>query len=512
MVKDLTTIYRGGEGVLKMDQYEMIRTGCRVYGKNISEMARMTGHSRNTIKKAIRGEPWGYKERTHQPFPILDKYLAVIDEWLKSDKDKPKKQRHTARRIYNRLVEEQGYKGSESTVRRYVRFAKMFLGIDISRAFIPCDPEAGYEAEIDWGAATAILAGEEVRLKFFCMRSKYSGKHFVRFYFCERQQSFFDAHIQAFSFFGGIFPVLIYDNLTTAVHTVLRGRDRIEQEGFGKFRSYYSFAARFCNPDSGHEKGGVEGGIGFTRRNYMVPVPEAANLEELNEKVLRQCVSYGNHKMAGRDRTVNELYEEEKAHLLSLPETAYRNVKISVGRVDKYATVIVDKNRYSVPSRYAGFRVKALLHADRVEIFIGSRMVAAHERSYGNNKWILNPDHYLDLISQRPLAFNSARPIRQWRKSWPESLNTLLERFCRAQGETKGIKDFIAVLMFYRDYAAGEIEAAVELAIENNISASDGVRHLLSYTGAEATIVPLSSWPSLPLPDIAVYGQLGGVQ
>jgi hypothetical protein len=245
----------------------------------------------------------------------------------------------------------------------------------------------------------------------------------------------------------------------------------------------------------------------------MVPVPEAASLEELNEKVLRQCVSYGNHKMAGRDRTVNDLYEEEKGHLLSLPEVVFSNIQTSGGQADKYGTVIVDKNRYSVPSHYAGFRVKALLHADRLEIFIGAKRVATHERSYGNNKWILNPDHYLELIKQRPMAFNSARPIRQWRKSWPQALNTLLERFCRGQGETKGIKDFIVVLMFYRDYTAGEIEAAVLLAIENNISTSDGVRHLLSYTGdADTTIAPLASWPSLPPPDIAVYGQLGGVQ
>ena len=496
-----------------MDQYEMIRTGCRVYSKNISEMARMTGHSRNTIKKAIRGEPWGYKERAHQPFPVLEKYLTVIDGWLKADKDKPKKQHHTARRVYNRLVEEHGYQGSEPSVRRYVRLAKMSLGIDTSCAFIPCEPDAGNEGEVDWGTATAILAGEEIRLKFFCMRSKYSGKHFIRFYFCERQQAFFDAHIHAFSFFGGIFPVLIYDNLTTAVNKVLRGRERTEQEGFGKFKAYYSFEARFCNPDSGHEKGGVEGLVGFARRNYMVPIPEAANLEELNEKILRQCVSYGNHKMAGRDRTVNEFYEEEKSHLISLPEVVFGNVKTSASRVDKYATVIVDKNRYSVPSRYAGFRVKALHYADRVEIFIGAKRVATHERSYGNNKWILNPDHYLELIEQRPMAFNSARPIRQWRKSWSQSLNTLLERFCRAQGETKGIKDFIAVLMSYRDYATGEVEAAVELAIENNISASDGVRHLLVYAdNAYTAIAPLASWPSLPPPNIAVYGQLGGVQ
>lgn len=497
-----------------MDQYEMIRTAHRVYGENISEMARMTGHSRNTIKKAIRGEPWGYRERHHQPFPILEKYLPVIDGWLIADKDRPKKQRHTARRVYNRLVEEQGYKGSEGTVRRYVRFAKLSLGIAGSCAFIPCDPEAGYEAEVDWGTATAILAGEEARLKFFCMRSKYSGKHFVRFYFCERQQAFFDGHLRAFTFFGGVFPTLIYDNLTAAVQKVLHGKDRIEQEAYGKFKAYHSFESRFCNPGEGHEKGGVEGLVGFARRNYMVPVPEASDLKELNEKILSRCVAYGNHKMAGRDRTVNELYEEEKTHLLALPEATFSNVQIPAGgRADKYATVIVDKNRYSVPSRYAGCKVKVLLSADCVEIFIGAKKLAVHERLFGNNKWCLNPDHYLELIQQRPLAFNSARPIRQWRQSWPSSLNALLERFCHAQGETKGIKDFVAVLMLYRDYKAGEVEAAVGLAIEHNISSSEGVRHLLAYAnGTDRAIAPLATWSSLPEPDISAYGQLGGVQ
>ena len=247
-------IYQGGIGVLEMDQYELVRTGYRVYGKNISELARMTGHSRNTIKKAIRGEPWGYKERNHQPFPALGDYLATIDGWLENDKSQPTKQRHTAHRIYNRLVDEHGYSGSEPTVRRYVRFAKMKLGMDKPHAFIPCEPEAGHEAEVDWGSAIAIISGNEVRLKFFCIRSKYSGKHFVRFYWCERQQAFFDAHVRAFAFFGGVFPVLIHDNPTTAVRKILQGKNRLEQEEFSKFRAFYSFDARFCNPDSGHEK------------------------------------------------------------------------------------------------------------------------------------------------------------------------------------------------------------------------------------------------------------------
>ena len=497
-----------------MNQYEVIRTAHRVYGKNITQLARLTGHSRNTIKKAIRGESWGYKERSHQPFPVLGPHLSTIEDWLQKDKEAPKKQRHTARRIYNRLRTEHGYRGSESTVRRYVRLARLDLGLSPgSQAFIPCEPDAGREAEVDWGTATAILAGEKVRLKFFCMRSKYSGKHFVRFYPCERQQAFFDAHLQAFNFFGGIFPTLIYDNLTTAVRKVLQGRNRIEQEEFRKFKAYHSFESRFCNPGNGHEKGGVEGLVGFARRNYMVPVPEASSLTELNEKVLQQCTAYGSHTLAGRTRSVETLYEEEKDHLLALPEVVYSNIQVHKGRADKYATVMVDKNRYSVPWRYVGWKLTIILHVDRMEIFAGGKKLAVHERLYGNNKSGLIPAHYLDLIQRRPMSFDSARPIRQWRKEWSESLCRLLSRFRQSQGETRGIKDFITVLMIYSRYPHDEVETAVELALEKGIRTSAGVQHLLLYAGETVDPPPpLSHWASLPSPDVTVYGVLGGVR
>ncbi len=496
-----------------MDQYEFIRTSHRVYGKNISELSRMTGHSRNTVKKAIRGEPWKYRERENQPFPVLGFYLAIINEWLTNDKEQPKKQRHTARRIYNRLVSEHGYTGGESTVRQYVKMAKATLGINSSGAFIPCDPEAGFEAEVDWGTATAIIAGNRMQVKFFCMRSKYSGKHFVRAYPCERQQAFFDAHIHAFQFFGGIFPVLIYDNLTTAVRKVLHGKNRTEQESFRKFRAYHNFEARFTNPAAGHEKGGVEGLVGFARRNYMVPVPEVASIEALNCKLFEQCNCYGSHKVTGREHTVEVLNETEKKQLLQMPEAVFSNLQILTGKVDKYATVIVEKNRYSVPTCYAGQEISVLLGVGQVDIFAKSRQLASHERLYGNNKWQLNPDHYLDLLQQRPMAFNSARPIRQWRESWPNALQQFLKRLCRVHGETKGIKDFISVLMLYRNYLADEVEAAVELALENNISSSQGVLHLLIYANdGNRTAAPLEGWKSLPMPDLDQYGQLGGMR
>ena len=497
--------------MLKVDQYSYIRTAHRVYGKKIKQIARETGHSKNTIKKVLRGEYSGYKPRDVQPYPVLGPYLKLIDEWLADDKQRPKRQRHTAVRIYNRLRQEHDFQGSETTVRRYVREAKLRLGIGSQQVFIPSDPQVGVEAEVDWGRCIAILAGVETQLRLFCMRSKCSGKHFVCCYPCERQQALFDGHMRGFSFFGGVFPVLIYDNLSTAVQKVFRGKKRVLHESYDKFRGYYNFTPRFCNRGQGHEKGGVEGLVGYARRNYMVPVPEADSLAELNRKLLRDCLSYGDHRIAGREQTVNELYEAERGHLLPLPDIAFSNLETSIGKVDKYSTVVVDKNRYSVPTSYAYLKVNVVLYIDRVEIFYGSKKIAVHQRLYSNNKWSLLPEHYLDLIRQRPQAFESARPIRQWRKHWPSCLERLLDGFCQKQGHTKGIKDFISVLWFYKDHHAEDIESAVEVALSSNASSSQAVKHILVHKEDHCeSFLTLDNWQTLPPPDVSIYEQIGG--
>lgn len=495
--------------MLNVDQYGYIRTAHRVYGKNIKQISRETGHSKNTIKKVLREEYSGYKPRINQPHPVLGPYLDIIDKWLTDDKQRPKKQRHTAVRIYNRLKQEHDFQGAEVTVRKYVREAKMRLGVNTARVFIPSDPEVGIEAEVDWGRCVAILGGVETRLRHFCIRSKYSGKHLVQCYPCERQQALFDAHIQAFAFFGGVFPVLIYDNLTTAVQKVFLGKKRMLQASYEKFRSYYSFTPRFCNVGQGHEKGGVEGLVGYARRNYMVPVPEADSLEDLNRKLLQDCLSYGDHRIAGREKTVNELYEEETAHLIPLPDIPFSNLATSTGKVDKYSTVIIDKNRYSVPTTYAYCKVNVVSYVDRVEIWYGSKKIASHRRLYNNNKWSLLPEHYLELIRQRPQSFESARPIRQWRESWPECLELLLDRFCYKQGHTRGIKDFISVLMLYRDHNAGEIELAVKKALSAGAGTGQAVEHILKRSD-DASFAPLTHWQILPSPDITQYDRIGG--
>lgn len=499
--------------MLKVDQYEYIRTAHRVYGKKIRAIARETGHSRNTVKKILKGEYSGYKPREQQPFAVLGPYLGLIDRWLEEDKDRPRKQRHTAVRIFHRLQEEVDFGGSEVTVRRYVREARIRLGVSkTAGAFIPCDPVLGQEAEVDWGNCVAVIGGEQTALKLFCMRSKGSGKHFVRCFPCERQQALFDGHIQGFGFFGGVFPVLIYDNLTTAVEKVFRGKERRLQEKFIAFQSYYSFTARFCNRGEAHEKGGVEGLVGYARRNYMVPVPVAESLEELNQRLLEACMAYGSHRMVGRDRSVEELFEEEKPVLLPLPPVPFSNIETWTGKADKFSTLRVDKNRYSVPTEYACRSLSAVLYVDRVEIFHGGKGLASHRRVFGNNKWQLDPLHYLELIYRRPQAFDSARPIRQWRPHWPPCLEALLKRFRQKQGDTKGTKEFIAVLMLFKTYPFAEVIRAAEAALAANVSSSEAVIHLVksARAGAEHPIPALDNWLRLPPADVSIYDQIGG--
>jgi transposase len=194
-----------------MSQYELIKTAHRVYGKSIREISREFGHSRKTVRKALREVSPRYQRKVSPVSPVMDGYRETILSWLRSDLEVPRNQRHTARRIYNRLLEEYDFQGAESTVRRYVRHLKIDEGLYKREAFIPLEPEVGKEAEVDWGRAVVIMAGERRTVELFCMRSKYSGRDFVRAYPHARQEAFFDGHIHAFHYFGGVFPTLVYD-------------------------------------------------------------------------------------------------------------------------------------------------------------------------------------------------------------------------------------------------------------------------------------------------------------
>jgi transposase len=502
--------------MLTMDQYSLIRTAIRVHGKSIRSIMRDFGFHRQTIRKALQGFEPGYTRKVPPISPVMDPYKEMIIVWLDEDKLSPQKQRHTARRVYTRLVEEHGFSGCESTVRKYVRKLKIELGLHKSKAFIPCEADIGLESEVDWGEAHVIMNGSREKVSLFIMRSKYSGKDFVYAYPHGRQEMFFDGHIRAFRYFGGVFPTLVYDNLKTAVLKILRGKNRIEQKAFVAFRSYYTFTARFCNPSSGHEKGGVEGLVGYCRRNYLVPMPKVSSFEELNEHLMERCLRHGNHHISGKEGSINKLFEVERPLLLSLPEVDYPVIKLFSANVDHYCTVKIDLNRYSVPHRYSGLRVNVELGVDRVFIYYSKVKIAEHVRVFGNNKWQLNPFHYLELIYQRPGSFSFARPIRQWQKEWPSSYIRLLDQFRFKNGEGKGTKEFIEVLLLLLTYDKQVVDRAIEQALEYGFSDAASVKVIITYRENDLnseTLIQLADCPHLAeykvaAPDVDIFASL----
>ncbi len=464
-----------------MDQYELIRTAARVYQKSIRQIARETGHTRKTIRKVLAGWEPKYRRRQEPAARVMDAIAPIIDGWLRADHDAPTKQRHTAHRIWTRLVDEYGFTGAESTVRRWVREHKVQLGWSPVTAVLPLDPEIAQEAEVDWGVAWVRMAGQDRQVRLFCMRSRYSGLAFVRAYPAERQEMFLDGHLRAFTFYGGVFPILVYDNLTTAVRRILQGKARIEQEQFVTFRSYYTFQARFCNPAQGREKGGVEGLVGFARRNFLVPIPEVKDFDELNERLLSRCLAQGSRCIGGRDdrRTIAQRHQAEQPRLLPLPDRPFENTKVLAVRISPYQTAQVERNRYSVPTAYVSRWLWAHVGCDRVALYADARQVATHPRRFGIGQWQLDPLHYLDVLEQRVGAFEAARPIRAWRPSWPAQYERMLEGLRRRHGESHGTREFVRILKLHRDVPAARLADAVAEALRLQTYSLEAVRHLL---------------------------------
>ena len=357
----------------------------------------------------------------------------------------------------------------------------MAQGWGSQKAMVPLDPEVAREAEVDWGTAWVQMGGERRRVKLFVMRSRYSGKLFVRAYAWERQEMFFDAHMHAFHYYGGVFRELVYDNLTLSVKQILRGGRRVEQERFVAFRSYYTYRARFCNPGQGHEKGGVEGIIGFARRNFLVPLPRVESFDQLNQLLLERCHAYGSHRIAGREDnlSVEERFEGEQSRLLPLPDRPYENFKAVRVKVDRYCTVRIDRNRYSVPRAYVGRWVWAHIHCQKIVLYADERKVAQHDRVFSKNRWQIDPLHYLDLIGERVGSFESARAIVQWRARWPKDYDLLLQQLRGRQGYSQGTREFVRVLQLHQEYERTQVEQAITRVLKHHCPSYESIRHLI---------------------------------
>ena len=501
--------------MIGMDQYELIRTAHNVYGKGIRQIAREFGHSRKTVRKALRGEVPKYRRKKAPHKPVMGAYKEIVDRWLIEDREQARKQRHTAVRVYHRLVDEYGFMGGESTVRQYIRERKASLGLSHVEAMVPLVHELDSGAEVDWGEAYVKIGGVPQKIKLFCMRSKYSGKIFVHAYPAERQEMFFDGHMRAFYFYGGVFHEITYDNLTTAVKKVLKGRRREQQDQFIQFRSYYTFRANFCAPAKGNEKGGVEGIVGYVRRNFLVPILEFKDLEECNTWLIGQCQKHGQRPKHRGSEIIDELHGQQKATLIPIQKTPFPNFLLKSGKVNKYQAVQVDRNMYSVPSVYVGHKVQVHLGCWKIRFYVQHREIACHPRHFGRSRWNLNPFHYLETLSRKTRAFDDAMPLKTWRKSWPPYYEKLLGELRQRRGERLGIREFIEVLRYHEIYPPQRVMNCVRECVEKGVFQASSIKHLILKIGEQTPDTkPLANPDQLPKvlysgPILQQYNALG---
>jgi transposase len=499
-----------------VELFEAIRREYEFGIGTVQGVARKFGVHRRLVREALGSavpeeKPGGARLR-----PRIGPVAAFIDQILEADRQAPRKQRHTAHRIWARLRSERPeHPVAEPTVRRYVRERKKALGLLQRETFVPQSYPWGSEGQVDWYEAVAVLNGEPQTLQVFTMRSMASGAAFHRAYFRSTQQAFLEGHQLAFHYFGGPFHRLRYDNLSSAVQRILRGHRREETARFIAFRSHWRFESEFCNPAEGHEKGGVEGEVGYFRRNHWVPVPQAHDLAELNERLLAACQEDEGRTIAGREETVGTARWTERHYLLPLAEEDFDLAEVSFPTVSTMGWIKVRTNAYSVPID-AGTKVEAKLTAATLEIWHGGKCVAEHQRTYGRYQEILDLEHYLETLEHKPGAFAGSKPLAQWRTSgrWPASYDQIWKALMERQGEAAGTKAMIGLLQLGRTHGYDRLRVAIETALALGCSDHAAVQHLLTTPDLRREqpaelldLGPLAQFER-PLPAVDAYDQL----
>jgi transposase len=471
-----------------VELFEQIRREYEHGVGTIRAVARKLGVHRRMVREAIVSAIPGERKRPVREKPKLAPVMDFIEAILEADRTAPRKQRHTAHRIWCRLrAEGPALEIAESTVRRYVRERKRQLGRLGHEVFIPQSYAWGQEGQVDWYDALAEIDGEEIKVHVFCLRSMASAGGFHRAYLHASQQAFLEAHELGFHYFGGVFHVLRYDNLKSAVKKILRGHRREETARFIAFRSHWGFQSEFCTPGEGHEKGGVEGEGGYFRRNHLVPVPKTRSLEELNEWLAQSAREDEQRIVGDRTQTVGAAMNLEREHLLPLAQEGFDLAGTHFPRVNGSGCVRVLTNFYSVPVP-VGTAVQAKVYASYVEIWHEGKCVARHERCYSRRQKVLDLEHYLEALSRKPGALAGSTPLAQWRAQgrWPASYDRLWEALKQRQGKQEGTRAMIEVVQLGSKHGYDRLQRAIEEALQMGCFDVGAVRLLLESASLEA--------------------------
>ena len=523
----------------KVELYAAIRRDARagMSGRAIQEKYRV---GRRTVVGALASAWPEPRKRLPPRVSKLDPFKPAIDEILKADLDAPRKQRHTITRIYRRLIDEHGMTDvSYPVVRAHVAERKPQIRVEAGRGpaevFIPQTHRPGDEAEVDFGDVVVRLAGQDVRCVLFCLRLSYSGKAVHRVSLSGGQEAFFEGHEHAFRVLGGVPSGKIrYDNLKAAVAQVIGlSRSRVEADRWTAFRSAWGIDAFYCQPGIGgaHEKGGVEGQIGWFRRNRLVPVPEVESIEALNAMIDQWDEQDEGRRIGSRARTVGEFLAAERPLLRPLPDEPFETGLWLSPRVDRFAQVTVRSNRYSVPVRLIGRPVRVLLHASGLVIYDGRTEVARHERLPGKSQSRLDLDHYLEALVRKPGALPGATALEQARAAgkFTPVHDAWWAAARRAHGDAAGTRALVEVLLLHRHMDGEHVVAGLAAALRAGALTADAValeaRKAADETGGQPAQAAVAAFgPAVasltarrleklpadtrPLPSVAAYDQL----
>ena len=455
----------------RVELFESIRRDRRVEELSVRGLAGRHRVHRRTVRQALADAvPPPRKEYPRRTGPAIGPYVGIVDGWLVGDLEVPRKQRHTARRVWQRLVAEHGATLAEVTVSRYVARRKVELGLDRVEVAVPQTHPPGAEAEVDFGEFHATVDGAWTKLWMFVMRLSHSGRAFHVAFATQAQEAFLEGHVLALTHFGAVPARIRYDNLTPAVVRVLRGRDRTESERFIALRSHYGFESFFCRPgkDGAHEKGGVEGEIGRFRRRHLVPVPNVASLAELNTLIAAGDLIDDTRVITGRPITVAAAFAAELPALLPLAGAPFDPARLLQARVDNRARVAVRQCYYSVPARYVGRRLTVRLSATTVEVLDANRILATHERAAGRYLEVLTLDHYLEVLKTKPGALPGATALAQAKAcgAFTATHQAYWDAARKARGDAAGTRALIEVLLAHRTLPADALITAMGKAVQ----------------------------------------------
>jgi transposase len=454
-----------------MEQWSEIRRRVLVEQVSQRQILRETGMHWKTLQKILQhSEPPGYRRQVPFSKPKIGPFLDRIRQILEDDRRVPRKQRHTAKRIFERIQQE-GYSGGYTQVKEAAREIKQ----QSREVFVPLIHRPG-EAQVDFGFALVNVNGRLRKLPFFVMSLPYSGAIFVQVYERSSTEIYWDAHRRAFEFFDGVPVRITYDNDRTLAAEILGAHERKLTEGFLQLKSHYLFDTHFCQVRRANEKGVVESMVKYSRLNFLVPVPQVRDLEDLNRRLLEQCVEDRKRRLRGQKATKEVLLQEDQVAFLSLPAAPFDACRKASTTVNSESLVRFDHNDYSVPVRYAHHPVVVKGYVDRVEICCRQERIATHQRLWGQEDVCFEPLHYLALLERKPGALDHARPLENWKL--PECFAILRRRLEDERGG-EGTREFIRVLRLLEKHLLSFLTRAVTKGLRVGALTRDAIAQFL---------------------------------